>query len=271
MNNAKIFDIIKSDFGLLWKSKTLNNSIEIITPFETKTMKFISVFITKRNDTYIVSDGAWIYLNLYEIENDFDFKSFNKILSIKQIEYSIESTEDNNKNIFYYKKCKEDRLLSSVVFDLVNFILNSINIYTFQISDTIDEKQDSFRKMANKYLLTIDKDFKFNKKLDDLDIKFNAQYSVGCNIILIMYISGSNDYSFSSSIYKAGWNFELSSQSKLSQFIKYKIPLVDNSVNSFNDNINKNINFPHLEEKSGHSIVTWENKNKLKEYFEINR
>jgi hypothetical protein len=270
MKSIKIFDIIKSDFDSLWNYKIFKNSIEIITPFTTNTMKFISVFITKRNDNYIVSDGGWLVNNLYDIEKNFELDKFINFTSLKKSEYSVESIEDSVNNIYYFKKCKEDNLLSSTVFDMINFILNCVNIYTSQLSksEIEDEKSKNFRITANDYLSSINRDIKLNKPIEEIGgIKFHAWHFSSNQFTLIMYISGATIYSFQNSIYRAATNFELSSQSKISGYIKNKIPIIDNSVDFYSNNYNKSILLPYLKSKANHDIITWDAREQLKSYF----
>jgi hypothetical protein len=70
----EIYNDIKNAFGQLWTFKERGKSLEIITPYTTTTQKFISVFLSYKDDEYIVSDGGWIdngfYENTFNLEDD---------------------------------------------------------------------------------------------------------------------------------------------------------------------------------------------------------
>ena len=63
----EIYDDIVSSFGSLWQTKVRGNTLEIITPFASTNHKFVSVFLTKNQDEYIVTDGGWLSGNEYGI------------------------------------------------------------------------------------------------------------------------------------------------------------------------------------------------------------
>ena len=52
-----IEEIIKA-FSSLWKIKQRGDSIEIITPVTTSNDSFVSFFLTRRGDEYVVTDGG---------------------------------------------------------------------------------------------------------------------------------------------------------------------------------------------------------------------
>ena len=61
----EIVELIKKTFYYLWKVKRYGKTIEIITPSFTTNDCFVSVFLTKRDKYYIVTDGGWISEKYY--------------------------------------------------------------------------------------------------------------------------------------------------------------------------------------------------------------
>ena len=56
-NTEQLFRDIKTDFNSLWSFNLRGETLEILTPFSTMTGNIISVFLTMREDRFIVSDG----------------------------------------------------------------------------------------------------------------------------------------------------------------------------------------------------------------------
>ena len=73
-----LFNSIKNSYNLLWHVKVLGESLEIVTPTVTTNNAFVSVYVTKRGDNYVVTDGGWISAGYYECELDTLGKVYNK-------------------------------------------------------------------------------------------------------------------------------------------------------------------------------------------------
>ncbi len=86
-----------------------------MTPFSTVTQKFVSVFITVREDSFVVTDGGWLSneQDFYEL-NEIDAAAFDAVLEHfgKFFEITTVKTKEGR---FFYKKCKEANSLSSAV------------------------------------------------------------------------------------------------------------------------------------------------------------
>jgi len=53
-----LFEDIKSDFSSLWTCKQRGESVEIVTPYMDLHSEAIVVYLTKRGNRYIVTDGG---------------------------------------------------------------------------------------------------------------------------------------------------------------------------------------------------------------------
>src|SRR5688572_25264656 len=100
----KIFLDTRKNFDALWSFKLHNtNVIEIITPYSTTSNKFVSLFLTKRDSKYIVSDGGLLNSEAYESEIDYENQCLLKILYHLESFYDIKSTSDKLEIKHYYK------------------------------------------------------------------------------------------------------------------------------------------------------------------------
>ena len=52
----EIYELVRAAYQSLWKIKNHGETIELITPMVTTNDMFISVFVTRRGDDYIVTD-----------------------------------------------------------------------------------------------------------------------------------------------------------------------------------------------------------------------
>lgn len=125
--NTNIEQIIKNDFCnlIIIKNNLSNNILEINIPLVTLDDKFISVFLNIKDNDYIISDNGWINLEYYEIKN-----SNNQILNKLKEKYNIKEEINKFDEITYFKQCKSEHEISSLIFDIAHFILNVIN-YNF--------------------------------------------------------------------------------------------------------------------------------------------
>ncbi len=79
MKFQEIYTDIVNSFGALWNFKEREDTLEIITPFATTSQKFVSIFLTQRDQDYIISDGGWIYEGLYSNSFDRTIDCYNKL------------------------------------------------------------------------------------------------------------------------------------------------------------------------------------------------
>ena len=164
-NAEQLFLNIRSDFSSLWKCKLRGDTLEIITPFTTITGRFISVFLTQRDDRYIVTDGQRLTQHLNELA--MLTRRANVYLEETASIYGVRKTQDT-KACFYFKSTTNVNLLSAYIYDLVFFQSNSLNsIYseaTFfekereeqwfstRVNNLLQEKIDSNKTLNCEYI-----------------------------------------------------------------------------------------------------------------------
>ena len=265
----KIYNSVKSDFCELTTYKIRNNSIEIITPFSTLNDKFVSVFVKFYQNQIIVSDGGWIDLNYYEVDINEESESIiDRVTAYFQSNYKVKTTTDKVGTLFYYKTCKNEKVISSVIFDLSNFIVGVVNALGIKYKDEKEEKEkETFRKDANSFLVANYKEnVKLRKSLDDFtNIKFNAIITKNTEINLITYVTGSTPYYFENALSKSIVNFEISEKSKYNPYIKQRISIINDLAEGYHPEKSKSI-LNLLAEKTTKEPVKRSEKEKILEY-----
>lgn len=269
-NYENIIESIKKSFCGLTKSKIRDNYIEIITSYSTLNNKFISVFVFKKNERFIVTDLGWFDQNYYDTpyyEESEDL--IKKIKSSYLGSYDIKKTFDENSNCFYYKSTDNISHISSLVYDVSNFLLGCINAYCIQFKDEKEEKQkETFRQDVNNYLTENYSHFvKLRTPLDDVkNVKFNAIIEKSSRLNLVTYVTGSSQYYFENDLRKSIVNFDLSEKSKYNNLIKDKITIINDESNDFS--IDKSYNlYELLISRTTKPPIMWSEKEKILEYI----
>lgn len=207
MNN--VFETITKAYQSLWRFKDYGTTLEIITPVATVNNMFVSIFITKRGDDYIATDGGWVDSGLYECEVNWKANVFNRIGIFYLENLEIQKTQMKGRT-FYFKRINQLELLPNIVFDLANFvnaIVSSSNIHF--MSDRVDA---TFRKEVRGYLRREfgGERFEYDKPItDNMSIRFNA-IERNCNGINLMnFVSGSNSSYYANSLCRSNMNFQM--------------------------------------------------------------
>jgi hypothetical protein len=264
-----IFQEIKSSFGNLWNTKQRGNSLEIITPFATTSHKFISLFLSFKEGEYIISDGGWIHLGVYENKIDPNNICYNKILFHYQNAYNIQETKNNNEIVFYYRKTINATSVPSLIFDVANFvsaILSASEINNIEVLET--ETKERFRSNANEFLASFIPKEKVNFKghLDpEKKIKISAIITKrSSELILVNYITGFNKYNFTNNISRTIMFFEMSSKSEFRNNIVKKVSLIENIASGYNQ-IDLASYLNHLEVNTDSLLINWSDRINLKQ------
>ena len=121
-----IFEIIRTAFNSLWKMRMRGDTLEVITPFATTNDKFVSVFISVRENGYVVNDGGWLSNGIYDCNLPLLNDIYIRVLNYYMNEYKVKSI-DAHRNTYYYKITKEERLIPNLVFDMAAFIKEAVS------------------------------------------------------------------------------------------------------------------------------------------------
>ncbi|MBA3647288.1 MAG: hypothetical protein H0W62_01865 [Chitinophagales bacterium] len=232
MNTDGIFKHVKDSFCSLWSFKERGQTLEVITPFSTTNFKFISIFITEREDKIIVTDGGWLvsgeYDNPIDIEDDIMTRIFTHYESI----YEIKRQQQRNGQIFYYKSTDNIDLIPNLVYDIGSFLSAVASISQIQFEDPAEKaERENFSKMANSFISGVVpiNHLRFKRSLGDdyKNVTFNAVVENGQRLKLIKYITGSQLSFFMSNFSRAIVDFEIASNSPFNQYIDKKIALIN--------------------------------------------
>lgn len=127
MKLTDIFIDIKTAFGGLWQTKERGNSLEIITPYATTNNRFVSVFISKQGDEYVVSDGGWLHSGVYDVSIN-EEPCFLKVFFHYQNSFDIKQITSPEGTEYFYLKTSNPIDIPSKLFDLCLFIQNTAKL-----------------------------------------------------------------------------------------------------------------------------------------------
>ena len=161
-NAEQLFSDIKSDFNLLWSSKLRGETLEIITPFSTLSGSLVSVFLTQREDRFIVTDGQRLYRYILE----HGIKKNNQFLEETALYYGIKTSKDTN---YYFKSTNDIKLLSSYIYDLIFFYCAVFNDaftssareiqdhrFSTKVNQLLNKKIEENNKLSRYYIIEKD-------------------------------------------------------------------------------------------------------------------
>lgn len=267
MNNSiNLFKLIKEEFCSIWDFKERGETLEIITPFSTTNSKLISVFVTKKRDKYIVTDGGWIMSGGYEITPDIYDETFNKIYEHYLSYYRIKIHEHVGTK-YYYKSIDDLSLLTSLIYDVAHFMSSIISFSQIEFYDYKEKSErETFKNDANSFIgsLLQNKNIVFNKELsqDYKAVRFNAIITQGAKIKLVRYITGSTTSYFLSSLTKATVDFEIANNSPFNDHIVQRVGLINDTAQGFAEgHLFRHIHA--LEEHTKRDIVKWSERETL--------
>lgn len=263
----EIFDDIKKSFSGLWQTKERGNSLEIITPYATTNNRFISVFLMKQGNDFVITDGGWINSGIYDVIPGEDL-CFLKIFYHYQNAFNVKEINSKEGIGYYYVKAFNEIDIPSRIFDLSLFIQNIVSISEIDFENKVEkETRELFVSKANDYLKSIinSEKIKFNSNLDPnrKEIKFNAiYYKTPNDLTLINYVTGSSLSYFSNSIFKANTLYEMAEETLYNDFIHDKVTVVDTEAIGY---VPQKIGhyLLHLENHTGSKIVEWNQREKL--------
>ena len=244
------------------------NSLEIITPFATTNNKFVSIFISIRENGYVVNDGGWLANGFYDCDLPLLNDIYIRVLTYYMNEYKVKSI-DVHKNTYYYKVTKEERLIPNLVFDMATFIKEAVSSSFINYEDNKEiEVSKRFASQANSFFreLIPPQYLKINHYLSDnlRGIRFNTVLSLHNRYILVSYVTGSRDNYYILSLSKANTQYDFIESDVINRLVSKKIVFLDDTVKSYNSE--KVAPFMKvITSKFDRENVTWNNRNHVKE------
>jgi hypothetical protein len=117
---SEIIDLLRSDFNALWSCQQRGQTFEISTPYVMPDSTFFMLFLTERDDRFIACDGGGIWEVIRErLDKPNEPDALALLRSLAQY-HGIKEGSLNECPIFY-KDCREEKLISSIAFDITNF------------------------------------------------------------------------------------------------------------------------------------------------------
>lgn len=226
-----IFEEIRNAFGALWKCRLRGASVEIITPFPTATDMYVSVFLTRRDDCWIATDGGWICSGVYQCELPEDDKIFSRILEFYEEENGISKTHNNSGVIFYFKGTRRRELIPNIIFDVATFISAIISNACIQLKE--ETERIAFRTSVKNWISknTDNTGIKYNSFISaSLRVKFGAVVDRHPNALsVINFVSATQYPNFRSGMAASNWAFDLLAQTPADRKVAKKIVLLDDT------------------------------------------
>lgn len=259
----ELFNSIRESYNSLWHIKPLGESIEIVTPMVTTNDAFVSVFITKRGESYVVTDGGWISAGYYECDVDTLGKVYNKLLQYYLDSYQILQTIGHGRTM-YYKKVQDRNLVVNAVFELSNFISAVVSGSNIQFQS--DKKEVRFRRTVKDYLINEfdGGTFIFGQRLAaGSSIEYTASSNFAGHLQLLNIVTGSSASYYRDSLLRSNFYFETARNYADRLRINKTIALLDDSSPSIYNSpqVAEFINLSR--EIEGNILLPWSDKAQL--------
>ena len=222
-----LFQELKSDFSELWHCRMLDETLEMETPYSTVAGDVISVFVTRRANRYIVTDGARVD-ELALAQGVKILESSTCHLQDLLSRFSVQEYRNSRENnlTYRYKSTTDVSLISSYVYDMIHFIdsvANAIMLKSY-FSPELDVVAQKFRKKVNDVLrykinLTPPKERRFemfkNKSARSLQFSSSLIDKKVDSLWLGMCINGSNFANYMRSVQRAEFGFNHAQDTEL--------------------------------------------------------
>jgi len=210
----QIIDLIRADFGQLWKCNNLGNTLAITTPYTLPNREALTLYVTIRDNRIIVSDAGRILALLGE-ESSMGKEELDACRDYFMFDQAISVHYPQGRPAFFFKETKEIKLLPSLFFDMGNFAMNfCAAAIPYALTEETTETSNFSRK-ADDYLKGVVRHFDnraFQKKLEDIpNVSFGAVISSMnfSHIWLVCYVTGSANHIFTRNLASAIVNFSL--------------------------------------------------------------
>ena len=262
-----LFESIKESYNALWHVKTLGQSLEIVTPMVANNESFVSVFVTKHGDDYVVTDGGWISAGYYECDNYNQGTAYQRLFQYYLENYDIRQTSGHGR-IMYYKKVKDHFLVVNAIFELSNFISSVVSGSNIQFQ--ADKKERTFRSSVREYLTNSFEEgtFKFGQKpLPNSSIEFSVTSTFRGHLQLMNVVTGSTAGYYRDSFCRSNFYFEAARRYSDILRINKTIALLDDSTPSVFDSVPVREILSLSKERGDSLLLPWSERERLYEFL----
>ncbi len=265
MSLESLYNEVKRDFCGLFDYQMLGETIKITVPLVTATSKFVTVFVTERNNKLVAADGGYLLEDLY---NTSDYTSKNE-LAQNAFEYLVKYYKIKQVGNILYKTTTEPRFLSALVFEVAHFIVNAVNSYVIDFKGLAEkEDRDKFRTETRDGLSQI-YGKSFNKSKEILRGLKVPVIQINQDLHLLELISGSTDNHFNNSVRRATMNFQIIQDSKepIVKYVKQRLVIVNTNSKAYQEDAHRNIYSMYLRKTLTHDFVLSSQLHKIREYI----
>jgi hypothetical protein len=259
--DCRITELLKADFNTLWRCSQLGDTLEISTPYRMPDSTLFSLFLTEREDRFIASDGGAVAELLVE-HSYLPEEEWKRELSALAKTHGLKEGANEGVPIFF-KDCKEEKIISSISFDVANFATMAANllISVEEVEEQGKETDSRFQSKAHDFLLDTIRDtgrsFYTNHKIPNgPEVNFSAVIESSSNIWVVSYITGSGLKRFRSNLSDTAISFKEAWSSDAAPKIKRTIPLMNSDSRGYQPmRMRPRIRF--LEDEAKESAVSW--------------
>ena len=260
-------EIIKSDFGALWKCKQHDDVLEISTPFLFPNSKFVRVFITQRDDRFIVTENGDISELLGELIPHEDFS-----LKLQELALDAGIKKGTHDGPVFFKECADPKFITSLVLDLVSFATKAAHVILDGCEPIEEEKEKRFNTEANEYIRHIispSQHLHTNHLVRGVpDVRFSAVVESERGLWIVSYIGGSTMKEFRMKTSDTAYSFKEAWASESKNRIRATIPVMNNTRSARGYKPQKLIGrFMELEKEARRPWITWTNRPLLEDIF----
>lgn len=236
-----IFRHIVAAFDSLWKARPRGASLEVITPFPAAGDKYVSVFITRRDEKIIVTDGGYLYDDIYAIgEDDYDLsKACERIRDYYLEDFGIKRTRGTGKRVICFKATDNSKFVPNLVFEVANFV----SIVTSSAIVPLREESETrtkFKKQATGFIKQLVPENRLRTNTIFTETVPQAKFSVivkkeDNRCTLINLITGSSQDYMISSYSRSNTMFDLIKTGLAEKMVDQRIVITDDKARGFNE------------------------------------
>jgi hypothetical protein len=262
--DCQITDSLQRDFSALWKCQQRGNSLEITTPYLLPDSTLLSLFLTERENRFIVSDGGGVF----EVIEDYCPYPAGKALSELEgyaRKFGLKRGQSEGKPLFF-KESDDIRLISSLAFDVASFATMATSALVagseeIETEDRFKVKADAFLKEIKPAELTV----QTRQRIPEVSgFTFSAVITAPARVWLVSYVTGSNITYFRRSLVDTMVSFQHAWQSPIGNNIGNTIPLLNDEAPGYRPSeLGWQLN--GLAEASRHAVVRWTEHEQIRE------
>lgn len=264
--DCKITEHIKADFNALWRCEHRGATLQISTPYRMPDSTLFTLFFTERGDRLIACDGGRIWEMIRELSELSEHESLVELRALA-MENGIKESKDQNGPIFY-KDCREEKLVSSIAFDVANFATMAANVMVSIADDREEkEKEKRFNTTAGDYIqgvLRADQRLMRHHEIQGVpDVKFSAVIESQSRLLIVSYIGGTTVSEFRKNAGDVALNFKDARASSMGQRINRTIPVLNNGARGY-DPSKLAPRLQELRQLARQEPITWTERDALK-------